>query len=238
MVTSYGRTPGGYIWAVLQPVGGIALLSLIFSAGFRSPPLGNNFAMFYATGLLPFFFFMDLSGKLGQALNYSRPFLNYPRITFVDAMIARFVLNGMTQIMVGYLVLTGILLLFETRTTLIVESILLAYAMSAMFALGIGSMNCFLISRFPLWQQVWGIMTRPLFIVSGVLFLYDSIPEPYRSYVWYNPLIQITGEMRSAFYLSYEANYVSPGYVFGVSLVLTVFGLLFLRRYHRDIIFR
>jgi len=44
--------------------------------------------------------------------------------------------------------------------------------------------------------------------------------------------------MRSAFYISYEAEYVSPLYVFGTGLVLTVFGLLFLRRYHRDIISR
>ena len=238
MNTSYGRSPMGYAWAILQPLGGVVLLVLVFSAGFRSPPLGVNFALFYATGFLPFVYFTDISGKLGQSLNYSRPFLAYPRITFVDAMIARFILNALTQILVGYLIFAGILLIYETRTTLVMERVLMSYAMASAFALGVGSFNCFLISLSPTWQQVWSILTRPLFLISGVFLLYDSMPEPFRSILWYNPLIHVTGEMRAAFYVSYEAPYVSPYYVFGLSLVLTTFGMLFLRRYHRDIIYR
>ena len=34
----------------------------------------------------------------------------------------------------------------------------------------------------------------------------------------------------------YDAAYVSPVYVFTISAVLTVVGLLFLRRYHSDIL--
>lgn len=238
MSTSYGRSPGGYLWAVLQPLGGIALLVIIFSAGFRSPPLGSNFAIFYATGFLPFIFFSELAAKLGQALNYSRQFLAYPRITFMDAIIARFLLNALTQLLVGYILLFGILTLYETRTTLELDRIAMAYAMVGALSFGIGVMNCFLMSLMPVWQQIWSILTRPLMIVSGIFFLYEGIPEPYRAYLWYNPLMHITGELRGAFYVSYEAAYVEPSYVFGISLGLTVFGLLFLRRYHKDIIYR
>jgi ABC-type polysaccharide/polyol phosphate export systems, permease component len=45
IATTYGRSPGGYVWAVLEPAAGIALLTLIFSAGFRSPPLGTVFSL-------------------------------------------------------------------------------------------------------------------------------------------------------------------------------------------------
>jgi len=209
----------------------------IFSAGFRSPPLGSNFAIFYATGFMPFILFMDVSAKLGQALNYSRPFLVYPRITFLDAIIARFILNFLTQLLVSYILIAGTLLLYETRTTLELDRIFLSYSMAACFGIGVGIMNCFLMSLTPMWQQIWGIVTRPLIFVSGIIFMYDTIPEPYRSYLWYNPLIHITGEMRGAFYVSYEADYVEPMYVFSISLILTVFGLMFLRQYHRDIIY-
>lgn len=209
----------------------------IFSMGFSSPPLGSNFAIFYATGFMPFMLFMDVSGKLSQALNYSRPFLVYPRITFLDAIIARFILNFLTQLLVGYILIAGILVLFETRTTLDMDRIFLSYGMAGAFGFGIGVMNCFLMSRMPIWQQIWSIVTRPLIFVSGVLFMYDGIPDPYQSYLWFNPLVHITGEMRAAFYVSYGADYVEPIYVFSVSLVLTLFGLLFLRRYHRDIIY-
>ncbi|MCX7288621.1 MAG: hypothetical protein NTW20_13985 [Rhodobacterales bacterium] len=54
MSTTYGRSPGGYLWVILEPVGGIALLSLVLTFGLRvkSPGLGINFPLFYATGVL------------------------------------------------------------------------------------------------------------------------------------------------------------------------------------------
>jgi capsular polysaccharide transport system permease protein len=42
--------------------------------------------------------------------------------------------------------------------------------------------------------------------------------------------------MRHGFYPSYDAVYVSPFYVFSISFVSLAMGLLFLRRYHRDIL--
>jgi len=236
MSTTYGRSPGGYLWAVLEPVAGIMLLTAIFSIGFRAPPIGTNFALFYATGLVPFVAYLNVSAKVSQSINYSRQLLAYPSITYVDALLARFLLNGLTSVLIGYVVFSGILLLFETRSTLELDRVAQAYAMAGALALGIGSINSVLMAMFPIWQQIWSILNRPLFIISGVFFLFETVPQPYRDYLWYNPLIHVTGSMRSAFYGGYEATYVSPLYVFGLSLVLFVLGLVFLRRYHRDII--
>ena len=87
MITTYGRSPGGYLWAVLEPAAGIALLSLVFSVGFRSPALGVSFAMFYATGMVPFVFFNDINLKVSRALLFSKPLMAYPTVTFVDAIL-------------------------------------------------------------------------------------------------------------------------------------------------------
>jgi capsular polysaccharide transport system permease protein len=211
------------------------LLSAIFSIGFRSPRLGDNFPIFYATGLLPFFLFNDIANKTAQAVNYSKQLLAYPRVTLIDAIYARFALNLLTQLLISYIVLTGILIAFDTRTTLEVDRILLAYTLAAALGLGVGTFNCFLMSLFPLWQRVYNILTRPLLLVSGVIFIYESVPNPYREFLWYNPLMHVTGELRGAFYKSYDAAYVSPVYVFGFAAVSGTIGLLFLWRYHRDI---
>ncbi len=237
MNTSYGKSPLGYLWAVLEPVGGIAIMSLVFSAAFRHPALGQNFPIFYATGFMPFQLFVGISAKLGQSLNYSRPFLAYPRITFMDTILARFTLGILTDLMVSYIVFGGLLMAFETRTTLELPRIGLAYAMAASLGFGFGTLNCFLFSISSTWQKVWSIVTRPLFIVSGIFFLYEGVPEPYRSFLWYNPLFHVAGEMRAAFYSSYEAHYVNPYYVFGISLFMSVLGILFLRRYHKWLVF-
>jgi capsular polysaccharide transport system permease protein len=95
-------------------------------------------------------------------------------------------------------------------------------------------MNCFLGAMYPLWNRFWAIATRPLFLVSCIFMLYETVPEPYQSILWYNPLVHVCGQMRKAFFPFYDAVYVSPAYVFGVSLVLMVTGLIFLQRYHRE----
>ena len=235
MSSTYGRSAGGYIWVILEPVLGIAILSAIFSLGFRNPRLGSNFPIYYATGILPFQFYSIVSGKVAQAIGYSRQLLTYPRVTFVDVIVARLILNVLTQLIIGCIVLTGIRMSFDTRTTLDLSRLVLCYSMATALAVGIGTLSCFLSSMFALWARIWGIVTRPLFLISGTLFLYETIPEPYRSWLWYNPLMHVTGEMRAAFYFSYDAPYVTPSYVFGVSGVCLMAGLLLLRRFHRDI---
>ena len=65
-----------------------------------------------------------------------------------------------------------------------------------------------------------------------------NIPQPYRDYLWYNPLMHVTGLMRSGFYGTYEAEYVSVPYVTGISVLCLALGLVLLRRHHQDLLIR
>lgn len=236
MSTSYGRSPGGYLWAILEPVAGIALLSLVFSAAFRGPALGISFPMFYATGMLPFTMFNDVQNKVALSLVYSRPLLAYPTVTFLDAMIARFILNVMTQLMVSYLVLAICMMLFETRVNLDLPVIIEAFGLAAALALGVGLLNSYLFTKFSLMQRAWSIVMRPMFLISGVFLLFESVPEPYSNWLWYNPLIHVIGLARRGFYDTYDAAYVSQAYVLGVALVCAALGLLLVWREHRELL--
>ena len=198
--------------------------------------MGINFAIFYASGMVPFLLYTDISGKVATALLFSKPLLAYPAVTFVDAIAARFLTNLLTQLMVGYVVLSGILLIYETRTAPDPAGIAMAFSMAAALALGLGTMNAFLFTMFPLWQRAWSILNRPLFLISAIFFTFDTIPQPYRDWLWWNPLVHVVGRMRDAFYPTYDASYVEPLYVFGVSLAGGLIGMVFLRRYHRDLL--
>ena len=239
MSTTYGRTPGGYLWAVLEPIAGIAILSLVFSATFHAPALGKSFPLFYATGMIPFLVFSGLSGKIAQSLNFSKTLMSYPSVTFVDAILGRFFLNFLTDLMVAYLVFSGLLLLLsDTRAILNLPSIAEALFLAGYLGLGIGTFNCFMFTRFHVWQQVWSIVMRPMFIISCVFFLFESIPQPYQGYLWYNPLAHVVGLMRHGFYSNYDSSYVSKLYVIGVASLFLLLGLVFLRRHHRDLLTR
>ena len=236
MATTYGRSPGGYIWAVLEPAAGIALLTAIFSLGFRSPPIGSNFPIFYATGLVPFLAFIDVTNKTAASVTFSKPLLAYPSVTFFDAIAGRFLVNGITQLMVAFIILVGILMLFETRTVPDYPQIITGFVMLAALSLGMGTMNCFLQTMFPVYQRIWSILTRPLLLLSCVFYMFDTIPAQFQTYLWFNPLVHVVGQMRKGFYPSYDATYVNPTFVFITSLVSLLIGLVFLLRYKRDLI--
>lgn len=238
MATTYGRSPGGYIWAVLEPIAGIALLTLFFSISFHAPPLGVNFPIFYATGMVPFLMFMDISNKLAQSLNFSRPLLAYPSITFIDALLGRLVLNLLTQLLVAYIILAGIMTIYDTQLIPDFLTIGLAFLLTAFLATGVGVFNAYMFTRFFVWQRVWAVLTRPLFIVSGIFFLPDTIPEPYRDYMLINPLAHVIALVRRGFYASHDAAYVSVLFVVVLSAVLLATGLLFLKRSYRDLLTR
>jgi capsular polysaccharide transport system permease protein len=236
MSTTHGRVPGGYLWAVAEPLAGIALLSVIFAIGFHAPALGTSFPLFYATGLLPFLAFSDITSKLAQALNFSRPLFAYPAVTVFDAILARFILAGLTQLAVASLLLGGILFLSETRATPDLAVLMQAAGLLAVLSLGVGVMNCLLIGLMPLWQRIWSIVMRPMFLISGVFFTYGAVPLPWRDILWWNPLIHVVGLVRRGLYPGYDASYASPAYVLALGLGVTLLAGIGLRRWSRDIL--
>lgn len=236
MSTRYGRSPGGYVWAILEPLGAIIVLSIGFSLVMRNPSLGNSFILFYATGYLPFSMYQSISNVTQRAISFSRPLLFYPAVTWVDAIVARFLLNAFTGILVTYILLTGILLVQDVRVVLDFVPMAEAMALTMLLGLGIGTLNCALAGIYPTYELFWSIASRPLFLASAIFFTMEDMPRSVQDLLWYVPQAHISGIMREGFYPMYNPQYVSVIYVVGISLISMFFGLILLGRYHRDIL--
>jgi len=225
MATTYGRSPGGYLWAIIEPVAGIAVLTFAFGFLFAVPPMGTSFELFYATGMMPFMLFTTITNRVSGALVFSKPLLSYPAVTYVDAIVARFIVNLLTELLVFYIVMIGILLFYDTRAVIDLGPIAESLALAAVFGLGVGTFNAYLFLRWHTWHLIWSVISRPLFVISGVFFTFGAMPHGMQAALWYNPLIHVVGTMRAGFYPGYDMDYVSPVYVIGVSLLLMVLGL-------------
>lgn len=238
MSTRYGRSPGGYAWALLEPIGAIVVMAVGFGLLFRSPALGNDFLLFYATGYMPFSLYQTIANVTARSISFSKPLLMYPAVTWMDSLLARFLLNTLTGLLVAIVVFWAILSFSSTTTVLDLPLIALAMGLSALLGLGLGTLNCYLGTRIEVWDIAWSILTRPLFIVSGVFFLYEGVPEGAQKVLYYLPWIHISGLMREGFYPTYRPEYVSVAYVLLWSLLPMVFGMMLLRRYHKDLLNR
>ena len=231
MSTKFGRSWGGYIWAIAEPLGGILLLTLAFSFAFRKPPLGTNFALFYASGIIPFFLFSKVTASVGQAIDSNRGLLTYPVVSPLDAVFAKFVTDFLTLFIVGVLLYTGIIVYYGLPVALDLAAILGGFLLMGLLGLGFGTMNCVLHGFWPTWRHVWNVLTKPLFILSGMFYTYESLPGQAQAVLWYNPLLQCVGLMRSGFYSAYDPDYVSIPYVLGLALGVFTVSAYLLRRH-------
>ena len=231
MSTKFGRSAGGYLWALAEPLGGILLLSIAFSLALRSPPLGDNFMLFYMTGVIPFSMFGTMSKGVAGAVKSSKGLLNYPVVTALDAIFAKFVLNFLTIFLVGAALATGIIVGGGLHVNLDLGAIAIAFFAAAVLGLGVGAVNCVLFGLFPTWSNIWSVLTRPLFILSTILFLYEDVPAVFQKILWWNPIVHIVALMRTGFFGTYDPNFISLPYVFGIALALFVIGAHLVRRH-------
>lgn len=231
MASKFGRSAGGYFWALAEPLGGILLLSIAFSLALRAPPLGDSFMLFYMTGIVPFSMFGTMSKGVAAAVKSSKGLLNYPVVTALDAVCAKFVLNFLTVFLVGAALAAGIILGAGLHVNLDLGAIAVAFFAAAVLGLGVGTLNCVLFGLFPTWANVWAVLTRPLFILSSILFLYESVPANFQAILWWNPIVHIVALMRTGFFGTYDPSFVSMPYVFGIALALFVLGAHLLRRH-------
>jgi capsular polysaccharide transport system permease protein len=225
MTTRFGRSWAGYLWALIEPVGFIALLSLAFSQIAHSPPVGRSFALFYATGYVTFGFYNDIAALTGRAVQVNRPLLSFPAVTALDTVLARFLLQVLTGFAVAAAVFGGILAVFAEPVALAPVPLIAAAGLAALLGLGVGLVNVSLFALSKGWELAYGVISRPLFLVSAVFFTFESLPAFAREILWWNPLVHVVGLVRAGFYPVYDASYVSVAYVGSLALGLTAAGL-------------
>jgi capsular polysaccharide transport system permease protein len=233
---SNGRSILGYLWEILSPVVGIIVITFILAEFFRSPPIGSNFPLFYASGILPFAFFTEMATRVATSVRYSKQLLNYPGVTFLHALLARFILSVATKTIVFVVVVFAIVELYDLDTYFDYVAIAEALALTFAAGLALGAVNCLLFSLVPIYERVWMIVTRPLFLFSAIIYLFESVPLPYRDWLWWNPIIHMVGLMRRGIYPTYDAPYVSLVYIWSIILILVPVAFFFLRHYWREML--
>ncbi len=228
------RSSLGFLWAIIDPIATVAILSVAFALFTRTPPLGTNFPLFYVTGIVPFHMYSHTSQKVSGSLRFSRQLLGFPSVTVLDSLIARFVLNYLIDLLVFAILAYGVIHIYDLRVNVDVPSVLLALVMTGALAIGIGTFNSVLFIMFPTYEYFWGMLNRPMTIASGVLILIEDLPDWLFNILWWNPAAHLVSEMRHGFYPFYDTSWVSPAYVLLVAGVTFVLGLVTLQRHVYD----
>lgn len=230
------RASLGFLWNVIEPVVSIAILSLLFSLISRTPRLGTNFPLYYVTGVVPFHLYMSISRQVAGSMRFSRNLLGLPSVTVIDLITARFLLSALINVCIFVIMLFLLNTYYDLHLRPDMGAVLSGLSMAMALGLGLGTLNSVLFPASAIYESVWGLVNRPLVLVSGVMFHIEDLPEPIFAVLKWNPAAQVVAQMRHAFYPSYDIAWVSPAYVLLIAAVCFAFGLLGLYRYIFDVL--
>lgn len=213
LLSRFGRSALGFLWAVINPLLTIALLTILFTFLQRRAPVGGNFVQFFATGMIPYMTFRFTSLRGFGAFSSNLSLFEFPSVKPLDALISRVVLEFWTMLMVGVIVFAVIWVLGFGGIPRNAAPILEAYLLLLAFGFGVCIINACLENFFDSWSRIYRVLVMMLFYTSGIFFVPDFVPVQIRQIIAWNPLLHIIELFRSGFYLGYGSATFDRSYV-------------------------
>ncbi|MBY6242513.1 ABC transporter permease [Methylosinus sp. Sm6] len=216
----------GFLIAILWPLSHILFFVAFSVYRGRHAPVGESAALFFATGSATFMAFSYLAMYTMQSISGMRPLLGFPAVKLLDAIFASALLEILSSCTVTLIVLIiGISFGIDVMPR-DAEQAACAYGSAILLGLGMGMLNSIMALMVPMWAMVFGLSRILLWISSGAIFLPDTLPEPLRTWMSYNPIAQSLEWMRSAYFEGVGVGFLDKAYVLKVAIFLIFLGFV------------
>ncbi|SDR44845.1 ABC transporter permease [Pseudovibrio sp. Tun.PSC04-5.I4] len=231
--TAFGNTQLGYLWAIANPALSTLVLVLIFSTIGRAPAFGTSFALFFATGILPFQTYSKLSKSLMTAVSSSRGLLGYPLVTETDILISKYILISLTYFMIMIFFFSLLIVAGNATHPVRIEQSAVAFLTLTLLGLGAGTTNAVFFRLWPTWKNLESIISRPLFFLSGIFYVPSDFPSEIVKILSWNPVLHGVEWFREGYYGNYDSIVLSKSYLFACVLFLLLIGFFGERLYRK-----
>lgn len=228
LLSEHGKTKIGYLAAIVKPISQIIMLTTMFSILGRTPALGDNLVLFFATGIIPYNLSIGLANKMLQINKSSRVILSSTPATPFDISVAFLLSESLILLISATVILLGLgnLGYWDHQVDSLLGIMLTAIAAIAL-GYGVGLFNLSLSAIVPSYEKIWKILSMPLFLMSGVFFVADrNFPPVVIEILKYNPLLHITESMRDSFYRTWESTLFDLRYLLIFILCSSFLGLI------------
>jgi capsular polysaccharide transport system permease protein len=213
--TRYGRSPGGYIWAFVEPAAYIFIMSSLREALGGLPAEGDSYVLFFATGYLAYMLYNGMYHYLASSISANKSLMRYPTVAPIDAVVGRFMLQALTSAVVSTVIIAGSYLTVRHSTPIQWELVLGASAFAWLLALGVSFANIVLFVKFPIYEKLFAVVSRPLLLLSGVFIIPTDLPHPMSDILLDNPITHIVMLFRDGLDVWYLAICSSVTFVIG-----------------------
>ncbi len=224
--TRFGDSKLGYGWALLEPILHILMLSLVFAVMMRGrPPIGNEFFIFYYTGIIPYHLFVHTSSSMTYAITSNGSLLQLPLVGTFDVLMARGLLELLTDTLVAVILLAGFGAVGLGALPQDLAGVSAALIVVWVFACGCGFINAVVNAFAKSWDKIWAQLTRVLYFCSGIFYVPGMMPDWIRDILAWNPVLHAVDWFRSSFFQEYEPHWLDRSYLVTAAIVTLLAGL-------------
>jgi capsular polysaccharide transport system permease protein len=215
-----------FLLALVEPLGQLLMVYVVFRALGRKADFGPNLFLFLLTGVLPYFQFTHIVSRIMSAVRVAQPMLPLRVVTVVDVAVAQLLVETLTIIIVGTVLLGGASFFgVEGAAPNDGIQLLLAVFVTSMTAFGVGLFNASVAGHFSVYRMVWTLVARSLIFFSSVFYVVETLPQGFRDALWWNPLLHGVIWFRTGIFQYYPANTLSYSYALTFCLGSILLGL-------------
>ena len=222
----------GFLVVILWPLIHMVLLLVIYNFAGRQAPYGTT-SLFSATGLIPTLNFMYISRFMSFSLILNRPMLNFPVVKIIDIMLARAFLEVTAGIMTTATIMLILWIMGEDPFPYDPVQAVLGYLATILLAIGVGTLVGVIVMFAQVFLTIYALFMVIIYVSSGTLFVLSALPVQIAYPLSWNPVIQCTEWIRSAYFETYSVEYLSKLYLVGFGLTSLCLGLVLERVFRR-----
>lgn len=187
---------------------------------------GMPMAPFLLSGMILYWMLRTTMFRVASLKNTKSAFKSNPRVTSLDVLVARAVLNIAFYLLFGFPIFL-IMYVFGI-SPMMEQPVIVFFIMLLMGIWGFGLGLCFgaLFLYIPIARTVVSGLMMVLMWISGIMFIWPEIPYMLKGIMIYNPIFHFMELMRTAYFSSYITPVGSWSFVLGVTGVTVAFGLM------------
>lgn len=232
--TRYGRDNIGYLWMLLEPgLLATSVAALHFGQRQRSSdisPIG-----FALCGYCTFIIFRSIITRAETTLESNKPLLFHRTVTILDMVLARVLLEAISTIATLIILWTGACALGLADPPARLLTLMGAILLLVWFSFGCAMMVCAGAHVSKAFAKFVHPVMYIIMPISGAFFLLSWIPQPYRDYLSWSPLMQIFEMLHTGQFNTVDSQYYDLSYIATWCLGTTLIGLLSLRITRRHV---
>ena len=185
IVARYKRSMLGIAWTMLQPLGMMIVLTIVFSQLFNSV---DGYPAYLLGGLLPWIFFAQTTTSAIQQSVWGGTLMRRIYVPYT-AFPAAAVGTGVVNLLLSLIPLLGMMLIVGRPIRWTVLFLPIPIILLAAFALGVGLLLSSLAVRFPDIAEMYQIILQAWLYLTPIMYPSDILPEAYRDLLLYlNPI--------------------------------------------------